>query len=96
MKNLTTASAITSNGQPAPAGLSTATNSDQLQATPARRLAPALQQADATDNIFVDNRAGSCDPVTGEVTGSAWPVPAAGPISTSGTSAPVDDAASTR
>ena len=33
MKNITTATAITSNGQPAPAGLSTATNSGQLQAT---------------------------------------------------------------
>ena len=30
-KNITTATAITSNGQPAPAGLSTATNSAQLQ-----------------------------------------------------------------
>ena len=33
MKNLTTATAVTSNGQPAPAGLSTSANSDQLQAT---------------------------------------------------------------
>ena len=31
-KNLTTATAVTSDGQPAPAGLSTAANSDPLQA----------------------------------------------------------------
>ena len=41
MKNLTTATAVTSNGQPAPAGLSTSANSDQLQATLPARLARA-------------------------------------------------------
>ncbi len=43
MKNLTTATAATSNGLPAPAGLSTALNNDFLQPAPAGRLA-ALQQ----------------------------------------------------
>ena len=43
MKNLTTATAVTSDGQPAPAGLSTSGNSDELQATlPAG--SPDLQQ----------------------------------------------------
>ena len=36
MKNITTATAVTSNGLPAPAGLSTGANSDQLQATLSR------------------------------------------------------------
>ncbi len=58
MKNLTTATAMTSNGQPAPAGLSTARNSALLQAT----LNPnALLYSNPVlfNNIFWDNRAGS-------------------------------------
>ena len=43
MKNLTTATAVTSDGQPAPAGLSTGANSDQLQTTLPGRV-PAVQQ----------------------------------------------------
>ncbi|TFC02008.1 hypothetical protein E3O32_12300 [Cryobacterium mannosilyticum] len=58
MKNLSTATAVTSNGQPAPAGLSTSANSDQLQAT--------LPGGSSTfsnplmfNNILWDNRAGT-------------------------------------
>ena len=58
MKNLTTATAVTSNGQPAPAGLSTSANSDQLQATlPAG--SPAFSNPLLFNNIFWDNRAGT-------------------------------------
>ncbi|MEZ0448846.1 SdrD B-like domain-containing protein [Cellulomonas sp. ICMP 17802] len=58
MKNLTTATAVTSNGQPAPAGLSTGANSDQLQATlPAG--SPAFSKPLLFNNIFWDNRAGT-------------------------------------
>jgi len=58
MKNLSTATAITSSGAPAPAGLSTSQNSAQLQATlgngAARFSNPLL-----FNNIFWDNRAGT-------------------------------------
>ena len=58
MKNLTTATAATSNGQPAPAGLSTSGNSDLLQATlPAG--APTFSDPVLFNNIFWDNRAGA-------------------------------------
>jgi hypothetical protein len=58
MDNTTTATAVTSNGQPAPAGLSTAENSDLLQATlPAG--APAFSSPKLFNNIFWNNRAGS-------------------------------------
>jgi hypothetical protein len=58
MGNITTATAATSNGRPAPAGLSTATNSDQLQATlPAS--APKWSDPKLFNNIFWNNRAGS-------------------------------------
>jgi hypothetical protein len=69
-KNLTTATAVTSNGQPAPAGVSTNRNSNQLQAS--------LSGAEATlayskpllaNNVFWDNRAGSWDPVATSVRG---------------------------
>ncbi len=68
-KNLTTATAVTSNGQPAPAGLSTAANSDALQA----RLRSANFPGSATlgtttfskptlfNDVFWDNRAGTFD-----------------------------------
>jgi hypothetical protein len=58
MGNITTATALTSDGKPAPAGLSTAANSDQLQATlPAG--APTFSNPKLFNNIFWDNRAGS-------------------------------------
>ncbi|NLE60681.1 MAG: hypothetical protein GX616_20235, partial [Planctomycetes bacterium] len=58
MKNLTTATAMTSNGQAAPAGLSTVRNSNLLQATlPAG--SPIFSNPILFNNIFWDNRAGS-------------------------------------
>jgi len=58
MKNLTTATAITSNGLPAPAGLSTSTNSAMLQATlPVG--APGCSTPLQFNNIYWDNRAGT-------------------------------------
>jgi hypothetical protein len=57
MKNLTTATAVTSNGSPAPAGLSTSMNSAMLQATlPAG--SPAFSNPLLFNNVFWDNRAG--------------------------------------
>ncbi|WP_425954888.1 SdrD B-like domain-containing protein [Xylanimonas sp. McL0601] len=76
MKNLTTATAVTSNGQPAPAGLSTAANSDQLQATlPAG--SPVFSKPLLFNNVFWDNRAGTRGgtAVTGlGLTGDASPI----------------------
>ena len=58
MKNLTTATAVTSLGFPAPAGLSTSLNSDMLQATlPAG--SPSFSNPLLFNNIFWDNRAGT-------------------------------------
>jgi hypothetical protein len=58
MKNITTATAMTSNGQPAPAGLSTSLNSALLQATlPAG--SPLYSNPLLFSNIFWDNRAGT-------------------------------------
>jgi uncharacterized repeat protein (TIGR01451 family) len=58
MKNLTTATAITSNGLPAPAGLSTSMNSAMLQATlPVG--SPSFSNPLLFNNIFWDNRAGT-------------------------------------
>jgi hypothetical protein len=58
MKNMTTATAVTSNGFPAPAGLSTTGNSSQLQATlPAG--SPNFSNPLLFNNIFWDNRAGT-------------------------------------
>jgi hypothetical protein len=58
MKNLTTATAVTSNGAPAPAGLSTSLNSTLLQATlPAG--SPVFSNPLLFNNIFWDNRAGT-------------------------------------
>jgi hypothetical protein len=57
MGNLTTATAVTSDGKPAPAGLSTGGNSDQLQATlPAG--AATFSNPKLFNNIFWNNRAG--------------------------------------
>ncbi len=58
MKNLTTATAVTSNGDPAPAGLSTSANSDQLQATLPGG-SPNYSNPLLFNNIFWDNRAGT-------------------------------------
>lgn len=60
-KNITTATAVTSDGTPAPAGLSTAENSDQLQATLGTGGSTPMysRPQDFRDNIFWDNRAGS-------------------------------------
>lgn len=58
MKNLTTATAVTSDGQPMPAGLSSTGNSDELQATlPAG--SPLFSNPLLFNNIFWDNRAGT-------------------------------------
>ncbi|MDI6693903.1 MAG: SdrD B-like domain-containing protein [Anaerolineales bacterium] len=58
MKNITTATAVTSNGLPAPAGLSTSRNSAVLQAT-LPPSAPIFSNPLLFNNIFWDNRAGS-------------------------------------
>jgi len=58
MDNITTATAVTSNGSPAPAGVSTSQNSVQLQTTlPAG--APTFSKPLLFNNILWDNRAGS-------------------------------------
>jgi hypothetical protein len=61
MKNITTATAVTSNGAPAPAGLSSSRNSDTLQdslvGTPFA--ANIFSNPLLFNNIFWDNRAGS-------------------------------------
>jgi hypothetical protein len=58
MKNITTATAITSTGAPAPAGLATTLNSAQLQATlPAN--ASRYSNPLLFNNVFYDNRAGN-------------------------------------
>jgi uncharacterized repeat protein (TIGR01451 family) len=58
MQNVTTATAITSNGQPQPAGLSTGDNSTQLQATlPVG--SSIFSNPLMFNNIFWDNRAGT-------------------------------------
>jgi len=58
MKNITTATAVTSNGSPAPAGLSSSRNSTPLQATLPGG-APIFSNPLLFNNIFWDNRAGS-------------------------------------
>ena len=58
MNNMTTATAVTSNGLPAPAGVSTSENSIQLQATlPAG--APNFSRPLLFNNVLWDNRAGT-------------------------------------
>jgi hypothetical protein len=60
--NTTTATAATSNGQPAPAGLSTAANSFLLQAELDKRYGvnsrPLFSKPTLFNNLFTDNRAG--------------------------------------
>ena len=58
MKNLTTATALTSNGAAAPAGLATSQNSALLQATLPGG-SPSFSNPLLFNNIFWDNRAGS-------------------------------------
>ncbi len=79
-KNLTTATAVTSNGQPAPAGLSTATNSDPLQARlgnttqfprSATLAATTFSKPTLFNDVFWDNRAGTFN--GGLVTGIGAP-----------------------
>jgi hypothetical protein len=69
-RNLTTATAVTSTGERAPAGLSTARNSDALQARlrnpvafpgSATLAATTFSKPTLLDNLFWDNRAGSYD-----------------------------------
>jgi hypothetical protein len=62
-KNITTATAITSNGQPAAAGLATSGLSDQIQALNAALGRPAVNYTNpvAFNNVFWDNRAGTFD-----------------------------------
>ena len=61
--NITTATAMTSTGQPAPAGLSTAGNSFLLQAELDKRYGantrPLFSKPTLFNNVFTDNRAGS-------------------------------------
>jgi hypothetical protein len=68
VKNLTTATAVTSNGTPAPAGLSTAANSDLLQARLANTTAfpggstlatTLFSKPTLLNDVFWDNRAGN-------------------------------------
>ena len=68
VKNITTATAVTSDGKPAPAGLSTADNSDQLMLTlpPGASL---FSNPTLFNNIFWDNRAGTWDSATQTVKG---------------------------
>ena len=58
MKNLTTATAVTSNGLPAPAGFSTSSNSTLLQATLPGG-SPTFSDPLMFNNIFWENRAGA-------------------------------------
>ena len=57
MKNTTTATAVTSDGTPAPAGVATSLNSDQLRA--AFPGLPSYSDPVLFNNIFWDNRAGT-------------------------------------
>jgi uncharacterized repeat protein (TIGR01451 family) len=62
VRNLTTATAVTSNGLPAPAGLSTGGNSALLQQSLNARYgasAPHFSNPVLLNNIFADNRAGT-------------------------------------
>ncbi len=58
MKNTTTATAVTSDGTPAPAGIATSLNSDQLQATMPTGT-KAYSDPVLFNNILWDNRAGT-------------------------------------
>ncbi|MBI4939589.1 MAG: hypothetical protein HY830_02435 [Actinobacteria bacterium] len=66
VNNLTTATAVTSDGNPAPAGFSTGQNSVQLQASAGL---PVFSRPVMFDNVFGNNRAGTWSAVGGTVTG---------------------------
>jgi hypothetical protein len=70
MKNITTATAVTSNGLPAPAGFSSSRNSIALQATLPPTF-PPFSDPLMFNNIFWDNRAGAFVP--GGVAGIGLP-----------------------
>ena len=76
MKNITTATAMTSDGKPAPAGLSTTGNSDALQAYLLTNDRPMYDKGFSDpvirNSVFVDNRAGSWN-AGGYVTGIGSP-----------------------
>ena len=67
-KNITTATAVTSNGTPAPAGISTAHNSDPFQASLPPG-SPAWSNPIMANDIVYDNRAGSWNASTSNVSG---------------------------
>jgi hypothetical protein len=72
MKNITTATAVTSDGSAAPAGLSSSRNSAVLQASLPPRF-PVFSDPRLFNNVFWDNRAGSFAPNGGGVTGIGIP-----------------------
>ncbi len=72
MKNITTATAATSNGDPAPAGLSSGANSAQLQATLPPG-SPTFSKPLMFNNVFWDNRAGSYDFQADQLVGIGLP-----------------------
>jgi uncharacterized repeat protein (TIGR01451 family) len=81
MKNITTATAMTSDGNPAPAGLSSSRNSALLQATLPGG-SPLFSNPLLFNNLFWDNRAGSFVPGSGvlgiglnDVNGNPDPTP---------------------
>jgi hypothetical protein len=82
MKNVTTATAVTSDGSPAPAGLATGRNSDLLQATLGAGAA-MFSNPVMRGNVFWDNRAGRFESATGLVRGIGDPdEPAPAPVNT--------------
>ncbi len=100
-KNLTTATAVTSDGQPAPAGLSTAVNSDLLQTRlndkekfPGAKTLGATTFSNPTllNDVFADNRAGTFS--GGWVTGIGGTLPDGSPGGTESWDMGVADLAS--
>jgi hypothetical protein len=95
-RNITTATAVTSNGQPAPAGLSTGANSDPLQAKLRDTTAfpgssilgnTLFSKPTIMNDVFWDNRAGSFNGVESGITSAdanSWDMGAtdgSGPLS---------------
>jgi len=75
-KNITTATAVTSNGTAAPAGISTAHNStpfrnllNALPRTASQAAPPVWSNPIIANDVIYDNRAGSWNPLTSNVTG---------------------------
>jgi hypothetical protein len=71
-KNITTATAATSNGSPAPAGISTAYNSGPFQASLPTG-SPAWSNPVIANDIVYDNRAGSWNAGVSDVSGIGQP-----------------------